>query len=46
MRQFSDDVRAVYRTVPVVARREGVRLLEVQAIDESLASVFAYLVER
>ena len=42
----TNDVRAFYRTVPFVARREGVRLLEVQAIDESLTSVFAYLVER
>jgi ABC-2 type transport system ATP-binding protein len=42
----TNDVRAFYRAVPVVARREGVRLFEVQAADESLTSVFAYLVER
>jgi ABC-2 type transport system ATP-binding protein len=40
------DVRAFSRAVPLVARREGVRLLEVQPADESLTSVFAYLVER
>jgi ABC-2 type transport system ATP-binding protein len=40
------DVRAFYRAVPVLARREGIRLFELQAIDESLTSVFAYLVER
>ena len=40
------DVRAFYRKVPVVAKLLGVRLLEVQPADESLTSVFAYLVER
>ena len=42
----TNDVRAFYRAVPAVAKREGVRLFEVQAADESLTSVFAYLVER
>ncbi len=42
----TSDVRAFYRAVPACARREGVRLFEVQAADESLTSVFAYLVER
>ncbi len=42
----TNDVRAFYRAVPVVARREGIRLFEVQAVDESLSAVFAYLVER
>ena len=42
----TNDVRAFYRAVPSVARREGVRLLEIQPTDESLTSVFAYLVER
>jgi ABC-2 type transport system ATP-binding protein len=42
----TDNVRAFYRAVPVLARREGVRLYELQAIDESLTSVFAYLVEQ
>ena len=40
------DVRAFSRALPQLAQREGVRLLEVQALDESLASVFAYLVGR
>ena len=40
------DVRAFSRAVPLLARQEGVRLLEVRAVDESLASVFAYLVGR
>jgi len=40
------DVRTFYRMVPRIAQREQVRLLEVQAVDESLTSVFAYLVER
>ncbi|CAA9578675.1 MAG: Efflux ABC transporter, ATP-binding protein [uncultured Thermomicrobiales bacterium] len=42
----TNDARAFYRAVPLVARREGVRLLELQAADESLTAVFAYLVER
>jgi ABC-2 type transport system ATP-binding protein len=40
------DVRAFYRVVPRLAKEHGVRLYEVQATDESLASVFSYLVER
>lgn len=40
------DVRTFYRIVPVLAKEAGVRLYEVQATDESLASVFSYLVER
>ncbi len=40
------DVRAFYRAVPKLAKEHGVRLYEVQATDESLASVFSYLVER
>ena len=42
----TNDVRAFARAVPAVARREGIRLLEVQAVDESLTSVLAYLVGR
>ena len=41
----TSDVRAFYRLVPELARDAGVRLYEVQATDESLASVFADLVE-
>jgi ABC-2 type transport system ATP-binding protein len=40
------DVRAFSLLVPVVAQREAIRLLEVQPIDESLTSVFSYLVGR
>jgi ABC-2 type transport system ATP-binding protein len=41
----TSDVRDFYRLVPVLAKDAGVRLYEVQATDESLASVFADLVE-
>ena len=40
------DVRAFYRAVPKMAKQVDVRLLEIQPADESLTSVFAYLVER
>lgn len=40
------DVRAFYRLVPAVARSQGVHLYEIAAIDDSLASVFAYVVGR
>lgn len=42
----TDDVRTFARRIPLLARREGIRLLEVHPADESLTSVFAYLVER
>ena len=42
----TDNVRAFSVLVPEVARREKIRLYEIQAVDESLASVFAYLVEK
>lgn len=40
------DVRTFYRLVPAVAQRQHIRLYEIQPADESLTSVFAYLVER
>jgi ABC-2 type transport system ATP-binding protein len=40
----TNDVRQFARLVPEVARREGIRLFEIQPVDESLASVFSYLV--
>ena len=40
----TSDVRQFGRLVPEVARREGIRLFEIQPVDESLASVFSYLV--
>jgi ABC-2 type transport system ATP-binding protein len=42
----TNDVRAFYRALPVVAKTQGIRLLEVHPADESLSSVFSYLVER
>jgi ABC-2 type transport system ATP-binding protein len=42
----TNDVRAFYRMLPVAARDAGVRLFEIQPADESLTSVFAYLVAR
>lgn len=38
--------RAFYTAVPRVARTAGVRLFEIQPADDSLTSVFAYLIER
>jgi ABC-2 type transport system ATP-binding protein len=40
----TNDVRQFGRLVPELARREGIRLFEMQPVDESLASVFSYLV--
>ena len=42
----TSDARGFYRALPGLAKQANVRLLEVQAGDESLQSVFAYLVER
>ena len=42
----TNDVRAFYRLLPVAARSADVSLFEIQPADESLTSVFAYLVER
>jgi ABC-2 type transport system ATP-binding protein len=39
------DVRRFSLLVPLIAHREGIRLFEVQPVDESLASVFSYLVK-
>jgi ABC-2 type transport system ATP-binding protein len=39
------DVRTFSLLVPTIAQREGIRLYEVQPVDESLASVFSYLVK-
>ena len=40
----TNDVRQFSLLVPALAHREGIRLFEVQPVDESLASVFSYLV--
>ncbi len=42
----TNDVRTFYQAVPVAAQRERIRLYEVQATDESLTSVFSYLMEQ
>jgi len=39
-------VRSFYKALPLLAKRANVRLLDVQPADDSLTSVFAYLVER
>jgi ABC-2 type transport system ATP-binding protein len=40
------NVRAFYRNVPKLAQGAGLRLYEIQPTDESLTSVFSYLVEQ
>ena len=42
----TNDVRSFYRAVPQAAQHHDIRLFEIQAADESLQSVFSYLVER
>lgn len=42
----SNDVRELYRLVPQAAKHGNVHLYEVTAMDDSLASVFAYVVGR
>ena len=42
----AEDFASFVRLLPQVARREGIRLYEVTPADESLESVFAYLVAR
>jgi ABC-2 type transport system ATP-binding protein len=42
----TSDVRELYRIVPVIAQHHNIRLYEVAALDDSLASVFAYVVGR
>jgi ABC-2 type transport system ATP-binding protein len=42
----TNDVRRFTVLLPEIAHREGIRLYEVQPVDESLASVFSYLVSK
>ena len=42
----TSDARAFYTIVPGIARQSNVRLFEIEAADESLESVFSYLVQR
>jgi ABC-2 type transport system ATP-binding protein len=46
LRVQADDFGAFVRVLPKIAAREKVRLLEVRPVDESLESVFSYLVSR
>ena len=43
---LSSNVRALQRSVPRLAQQLGVRLLRVEPLDESLESVFSYVVGR
>ena len=43
---LSSNVRALQRSVPRLAQQLGIRLLRVEPLDESLESVFSYVVER
>ena len=43
---LSTNVRALQRSVPRVAQRMSIRLLRVEPLDESLESVFSYVVSR
>lgn len=40
------DVRALYLNLPRIARDAQIRLFEINALDDSLSSVFAYVTER
>ena len=43
---LSANVRALQRSVPRLAQRMSIRLLRVEPLDDSLESVFSYLVSR
>ena len=43
---LSRNVGALQRSVPRLAQERGIRLLRVEPLDESLESVFSYVVER
>jgi len=43
---LSRNVSDLQRSVPQLAQEQGIRLLRVEPLDESLESVFSYLVER
>lgn len=43
---LSRNVSALQRSVPRLAQERGIRLLRVEPLDESLESVFSYVVER
>ena len=43
---LSRNVSALQRSLPRLAREQGIRLFRVEPLDESLESVFSYVVER
>ena len=43
---LSRNVFALQRSIPRLAQEQGIRLLRVEPMDDSLESVFSYLVER
>jgi ABC-2 type transport system ATP-binding protein len=43
---LSHNVYAVQRSIPRLAQEQGIRLLRMEPLDESLESVFSYIVER
>jgi ABC-2 type transport system ATP-binding protein len=43
---LSHNVHAFQRSVPRLAQEQGIRLLRMEPLDESLESVFSYIVER
>ncbi len=42
---LSKNFDALQRSIPLVAKEQGVRLLRVEPLDESLESIFGYLAE-
>jgi ABC-2 type transport system ATP-binding protein len=42
---LSRNVEALQRSIPNIAKQQGIRLLRVEPLDESLESVFGYLAE-
>jgi hypothetical protein len=43
---LSRDVASIQRSLPALSRDLSIRLLRVEPLDDSLESVFEYLVER
>ena len=43
---LSRNVQALQNAIPTLAQRAGIRLVRVEPLDESLESVFSYVVER
>ncbi len=43
---LSRNVTALQRSIPRLAQEQGLRLLRVEPVDDSLESIFSYVVER